>query len=222
MTRSNSERHPHTERAERHPRTRRHLRTKQAILDAAREIVAAEGQAALSMRALADRIDYSPAGLYEYFGSKEEIIAAVCDQGQQVLFDTMNRVDPSLAAEEYLYEIGQAYIRFAIEHPDYFLLMFTEVPPPYMPGVSVETVRETMEREGSAYGLLMRAIQRGIDAAVFKVRPGFDRDEMAYAAWAVVHGAAMLRTTALRSFPADLDTADRQVLRNFMRGLQAP
>ena len=61
------------------PRTKRHLRTKQAILDAARQIIAEEGPAALSMRALADRIDYSAAGLYEYFGSKEEIIAAVSD-----------------------------------------------------------------------------------------------------------------------------------------------
>ena len=53
------------------PRQRRHLRTKDAILDAARQIIATEGAEKLSMRAIAKRIDYSPAGLYEYFGSKD-------------------------------------------------------------------------------------------------------------------------------------------------------
>jgi AcrR family transcriptional regulator len=50
------------------PRQRRHLRTKDAILDAARQIIAEEGADNLSMRGIAERIDYSAAGLYEYFG----------------------------------------------------------------------------------------------------------------------------------------------------------
>lgn len=204
------------------PRTKRHQRTKQAILDAARQIIAEDGPAALSMRALADRIDYSPAGLYEYYGSKEEIIAAVCDQGQGYLYEAMSQVDPALPPVDYLYQIGVAYIRFALEHPDYFLLMFTETPPPDIPGVSEETVRQMMEQEGSAYFILVRAVQRGLDEGAFRERPGFGRNEMAYAAWGLVHGSAMLRTTALRGFPADLDASDHQVLLNFMRGLQAP
>ena len=203
-------------------RTKRHARTKQAILDAAREIIAEDGPAALSMRALADRIDYSPAALYEYYGSKEEIIVAVCDEGQRYLFEAMSQADPTLPPAEYLYQIGQAYIRFALEHPDYFLLMFTEAPPPDMAGLTLEIVRGLMEQEGAAYGLLVRAVQRGIDEGAFQARPGFGRDEMTYAAWTLVHGVAMLRTTALRTYPADLDAWDQQILHNFMRGLQAP
>lgn len=203
-------------------RTKRHLRTKQAILDAARTIIADEGPAALSMRAIADRIDYSPAGLYEYFGGKEEIIAAVCDEGQRFLFEAMSQADPALPPAEYLYHIGQAYIRFALEHPDYFLLMFSEAPSTDMAGVPLDAVKEMMEQEGSAYGILVHAIQRGIDEDAFRVRPGFGRDEMAYAAWTLVHGVAMLRTTTMRSYPADLALADHQVLLNFMRGLQSP
>lgn len=202
-------------------RTKRHLRTKQAILDAAREIIAEEGPAALSMRALADRIDYSPAALYEYYASKEEIIAVVCTEGQHFLYEAMRQVDLALPAVEYLHQIGRAYIRFALEHPDYFLLMFTEAPPPDMAGLSLDTVREFMEQEGAAYGILVRTVQRGIDEGAFQVRPGFGRDEMAYAAWTLVHGIAMLRITALRAYPADLDAWDHQILLNFMRGLQS-
>jgi AcrR family transcriptional regulator len=203
-------------------RTKRHLRTRQAILDAARAIIAEEGPGALSMRALADRIDYSAAGLYEYFASKEEIIAAVCDEGQGYLFDAMSQAAPGLPPADYLYQIGMAYIQFALEHPDYFLLMFTTAPPPDMAGVPEEVVKEVMHQEGSAYGILVQAIRRGIDEGAFRVRPGFDLDEMAYAAWTLVHGIAMLRTTALRHYPVDLAVADHQVLLNFMRGLHGP
>jgi AcrR family transcriptional regulator len=201
-------------------RTRRHLRTKQAILDAAREIIAEDGINALSMRALADRIDYSPAGLYEYYGSKEEIVTAMCEEGQRFLYAAMAEVDRALPPVDYLYEIGLAYIRFALEHPDYFLVMFTAAPPPDMAGVSEDAVREMMQQEGSPYGILLRAIQHGIDEGTFLVRPGFGLHEMGYAAWTLVHGIAMLRTTALRYYPGDLDAADHHALLNFMRGLQ--
>jgi AcrR family transcriptional regulator len=51
------------------------------------EIIREEGPDALSMRNLAERIDYSAAGIYEYFSSKEEIIAAACELGQGTLYD---------------------------------------------------------------------------------------------------------------------------------------
>ncbi len=202
-------------------RQRRHVRTKQAILDAALEIIHESGPAALSMRSLAERIDYSPAGLYEYFSSKEEIIAAVCDEGQHTLYEAMNQVDASLPPVEHLYHIGKAYIRFALDYPDYFLLMFTTTPPNALADAPVEEVQALLRQEGSAYGILLRAIQRGIDEGVFRVRPGFGLDDMAYAAWTLVHGIAMLRITALRPYPADLEPADDQALANFMRGLRA-
>ena len=74
-------------------RDRRFRRNKQAIVDAALEIIREAGPAALSMRALGERSDYSAAGLYEYFGGKDEIIAAVCEQGHERLTDHMRRAD---------------------------------------------------------------------------------------------------------------------------------
>ena len=83
-------------------RDRRFRRNKQAILDAALEIIREAGPAALSMRALGERSDYSAAGLYEYFGGKDEIIAAVCEQGNERLTAHMRRADPSLPVADYL------------------------------------------------------------------------------------------------------------------------
>ena len=118
------------------PRERRHEKTRQAILDAARKIIATEGTEALSMRAIAQRIDYSPAGLYEYFDSKEEIIGAVCAQGHRRLTEYMQRADPDLPPGELLLQLGLAYVDFAVRNPDFFLLMFTNPNTGVAPGVN--------------------------------------------------------------------------------------
>src|SRR3954451_1511487 len=105
------------------PRERRYQRTQQAILNAARSLLSEGGAEKLSIRAIADRIDYSPAALYEYYGSKEEIIGALCWEGHRTLKRCMEQVPLSLAPDEYLLEIGMAYIQFALQNPDYFLLI---------------------------------------------------------------------------------------------------
>ena len=146
------------------PRERRFQRTKQAILDAALEIIREEGPGALNMRALAERSDYSAAGLYEYFGGKDEIIAEVCQQGHERLASHMRRADAGLPVEDYLYEIGIGYIRFALENPDHFLLMFTVVPPGPVGDFSPEKLLEG----DSSFHILLGAIRRGIEEGVFR------------------------------------------------------
>src|SRR4051794_6555692 len=126
------------------PSERRYQRTHEAILEAARQIIHEEGISALSMRAIAQRIDYSAAGLYEYFASKEEIIETICRQGHRRLKDGMLRVNPNLPIREYLRDTGLAYIEFAVQNPDFFLLMFTKAPP--LPPSGEMTPQELQER----------------------------------------------------------------------------
>ena len=198
---------------ERTPRQRRHTKTRQDILDAARNVINQNGVEELTMRKLAEVIDYSPAGLYEYFDGKEGIIQALCLEGHQKLSEVIRRVDESLPPAEYLLEIGVAYIDFALKNPDHYLLMFTNVP--------TKAQLEDMFTEGSSFPLLVQAIQRGIEAGVFKTRLGFELYEMVYAAWSLVHGLAMLRITYLGEFELDFSTADREALLAFNRGLRA-
>jgi AcrR family transcriptional regulator len=193
------------------PRERRHLRTKDAILEAARHIISESGIDGLSIRAIAERIDYSPASLYEYFGSKEEIVVAVCLQGHERLTLAVTAVPPTLPADEYLIAIGKAYITFAMQNPEHYLLMFTN---PAFAGSP-----EEMGEEESSFSILLAAIQRGLDEGLFKRRVGYDLLEMAYTAWSVVHGISMLRLTYLTSSPVDFDTADHEVLRTVTNGL---
>ena len=51
------------------PAERRRLRVRGAILDAAEKVFAEEGETGLSIRRIADEIDYSPAAIYKYFSS---------------------------------------------------------------------------------------------------------------------------------------------------------
>ena len=64
--------------AERKERERKELR--QQILDAARELFVHEGYENVSMRKIADKIEYSPAAIYTYFANKDEILDCLSEE----------------------------------------------------------------------------------------------------------------------------------------------
>lgn len=187
------------------PRERRHQRTQQAILDAARDIIRSEGVAGLSMRAIADRIDYSPAGLYEYYGGKDEIIAAVCDGAFEQLAQALRSTDPTLPPAEYLRECGVNYVRFAIDNTDAFLLMFTQAPLLSIEHYPPAATLESLLRESPAFTVLHDAVERCVDADLFATQSGRGVFEIAIACWQMVHGMAMLAVTIMRQHQPDLD-----------------
>ncbi|PQV51032.1 TetR/AcrR family transcriptional regulator [Paraburkholderia sp. BL21I4N1] len=112
--------------AERKNRQKQALRER--ILDAARRIVMREGFAALSMRKIADAIEYSPATLYLHFASRDEIAQALCEEGYAQLLETFvphaRIADPA----ERLKALGRAYIAFGVAHPQTYRLIFMEDP----------------------------------------------------------------------------------------------
>ncbi len=204
------------------PRERRHQRTQQAILDAARALLAEGGVDNLSIRAIADRIDYSPAGLYEYFGSKEEIISALCSQGHRTLKQYLAKVPLNMPPDAYIVEIGLAYIEFAIQNPDYFLLIFTSEAGRPPRSEASEVPSPEMINDDSSFPLLLRGIERAVDAGLIHYLPGQGLMETAYALWSIVHGASMLRVSHLDYLEIDFEATDRLMLTAFVRGLGSP
>jgi len=112
--------------AERKNRQKQALRER--ILDAARRIVMREGFAALSMRKIADAIEYSPATLYLHFASRDEIAQALGVEGYAQLLESFvplaNIADPA----ERLKALGRAYVAFGVAHPETYRLIFMEDP----------------------------------------------------------------------------------------------
>lgn len=202
------------------PRERRHQRTQHAIIEAARQIIRESGVDSLSIRAIAERIDYSPAGLYEYFGSKEEIIAAVCTQNFERFAKRLAQVDQQLTPTEYMLELGLAYIDFAVHNADSFLLMFTTFPLLQRNADSASFEDgENSPADNDAFALLVQGVQRCIDAGIYRTTPGFGALEMAYASWTQVHGMAMLRITNGAMLPFDYTRLEREALHRWGAGL---
>ncbi|MFM0604472.1 TetR/AcrR family transcriptional regulator [Paraburkholderia sediminicola] len=101
---------------------------RERILDAARRIVMREGFAALSMRKIADAIEYSPATLYLHFASRDEIVQALCAEGYAQLLETFVPLAQIADPAERLKALGRAYVAFGVAHPETYRLIFMEDP----------------------------------------------------------------------------------------------
>ena len=131
--------------------TERKTRQKQAlrerILDAARRIVVREGFAALSMRKIADAIEYSPATLYLYFASRDEIARALCTEGYAQLLATFEPLAQIADPADRLKAMAHAYVGFGVAHPQTYRLIFME-DPTYM-GAALGAASEAEQGAGS-------------------------------------------------------------------------
>jgi AcrR family transcriptional regulator len=195
------------------PRERRHARTRQEILETALEILNESGPDGLSLREIARRVDYSPAGLYEYFDSKDAIVEALCFEAERRLWSYLNSVPTTLPADEYLVELGLAYIRYARNNRDHFLLRATRLIPDNLPPVPFGEIDP-----GETFGILLKGVQAVINAGIIHTREGYGLTEIAYSMWALGHGLATLQLTNLSNVEFDYERADRAAIETFIKG----
>ena len=109
---------------ERRQRERQQL--KNGILAAAREIAATEGWRAVTIRKIAERIEYSPPVLYEYFDSKDEILLELVRLGYARQLEAVEsaREASSGGPEEVLLAMARAWCAFAFRSPDLYQVMY--------------------------------------------------------------------------------------------------
>ena len=103
-------------------------RTRQAILTAARELFITDGYRNVSMRKIAERIEYSPAAIYSYFPAKDDIFFALAEEGFQLLAGQAQDTTRDVAADP-LVRLRQglwSFYEFSKAHPEYFELMFLD------------------------------------------------------------------------------------------------
>src|SRR6476661_2576088 len=97
---------------ERRERERQELRTK--ILDAARELFATEGYEAVTMRKIAERIEYSPTAIYLHFKDKESVLREICEVDFLSLAQDLLKIGKIADPVERLRATGMAYAEFAV------------------------------------------------------------------------------------------------------------
>jgi len=143
---------------ERQERDREAVR--RSILDAARELFVTEGFQNVSIRKIAERIEYSPAAIYSYFAGKDDIFFALAEEGFRLLCS--GTPSGNGAARTPLEQVRSRFERlyeFSCEQPQYFALMFLERS---VPRISREYERFAFARE--IKGQIQAELQACIDA----------------------------------------------------------
>jgi AcrR family transcriptional regulator len=201
------------------PRGYHHGSLRRALLDAAQTLIEREGPTALTLRAVARAADVSANAPYNHFADKSALLAAVAEEGLDVLFARMSEARRSKSKPaEQLAAIGIAYVEFALDHPARFRLLAA-------PEMGKKTTHPTLvtayDRTFEVLVETMRACQK---AGV--VRSG-DARAHALTAWSTVHGlATLIVEDQLEAAGFADDAASRRelastVVRTIFRGLKA-
>jgi AcrR family transcriptional regulator len=196
---------------ERHEREREAVA--RAILDAARDLFVAEGYQHVSIRKIAEKIEYSPAAIYSYFPSKDDIFLALTEEGFRMLFacdegsPAADPIDRMRAGFWRLYE-------FSKEHPEHFALMFLDR--------SVPRISQDWQRFGFVREMkkgMAAHIQSVIEAGLFP--PGTDADKVFRILLASIHGVAVMRLCDRLAPAENADALARDTLEAALAGLRA-
>jgi AcrR family transcriptional regulator len=185
-----------------------------AILDSARELFVAEGYQHVSIRRVAERIEYSPAAIYRYFSSKDDICLALAEEGFRLLADMTL---PRAGAADPLEAVRGAfwgYYEFSKTHPEYFALMFLDR--------SVPRISRDWERFGFVRDLrstLSRRLRECMEAGAL---PPGTNPEAAFSILATaIHGASVIRLCSRLTPGEDADALARDTLEAAIAGLRA-
>jgi len=190
-----------------------------AILDAARDLFVTEGYGNVSIRKIAERIEYSPAAIYGYFPSKDDIFYALAEEGFRLLWarehaDVRNAGLDALEPLDRVRSIFWRFYEFSHQHPQYFELMFMDRS---VPRISQVYERFAFAREMKTY--LVTQLQACVDAEVFPAQVD------AHVAFRLLVmgllGAAVMRLSDRLGPGENADALARDVLNVTLRGLQS-
>lgn len=191
-------------------------KTAEAILDATDGLLLASAdEDAVSVRAVAEEVGLTPAALYRHYPDKETLLYAVCARHFDRL--TAEVAEPALASTDdpvlALRRLGEAYVRFGVEHPEHYRIMFMRRQDHEPEQYAADRVLET-----GLFGVTIPAVQRCLDEGRFRADAG-DALEIAWALWMAVHGITSL-AVAKPNFPAPpLDDQLTSVLDVVLAGL---
>jgi AcrR family transcriptional regulator len=167
------------------PMAYHHGDLRRALLQGALELLAEGGPARLTLRAAAERAGVSVAAPYRHFADKRALLAAVAEEGflalQRSCVDAMasGSGDPI----DKFWRHGVAYVRFAIENPAHYRVMFG-------PELTDRSAHEDLSRAAkAAFDGLRSSLRECAGAGLFADN---DIELRAMRAWALVHGLSLL------------------------------
>jgi len=156
------------------------------ILNASKKLFLEKGIEQTTIRNIAQDIEYSVGTIYVYFKDKNEIFHELHSLGFRHLSGEMKVLFSVADPLERIKALGRVYLKFGIENPEMYDLMFTlKAPMDYL-----ESEHHAKWNEGkSAFDVLRHTIQECLDAGRFK---GHEMESLSFMIWSVVHGMVAL------------------------------
>ncbi len=169
--------------ANRRAKAKENLR--RAILDAARELFATRDYQAVTLRKIAEKIEYSPTAIYLHFKDKHEILLQLIEEGFQLLIDMLATADSIEDPIERLRAGGHIYLQFAQEQPHYYGLMFQ-----LQDSQICEELIPRCINGPRAFDFVVHAVVQGMEQG--KIDSSFPVTAVAHAVLASMHGVASM------------------------------
>jgi len=162
-----------------------HGNLKNVLIEAAIAQIATHGARALSLRELARSIGVSHASTYRHFPNKESVLATIAEQGFEKLTRAMEEAARPHTGDplEMLQATGVAYVDFGVSHPHHLQVMFGDLITHH------DIYPALVEASKKAYEVLVSVVRDGQQTGRIVAQ---DERLVALAAWAQVHGLAML------------------------------
>src|SRR5580700_926044 len=164
------------------PRPYHHGNLKQALLDAALELIAETGPRGFTLREAARRAGVSHNAPYRHFRDRNDLLAAVATDGFDRLTRAMASAGPKANPVNRLRRSGLAYVDFALRWPQHFAAMFDA---PWKQPDYPECAAAAQRCFQTLLGLVR-------DCQAAGQMPAGDPERLAYHAWSLVHGISKL------------------------------
>lgn len=191
-------------------------------MDAARALFVERGVEATTMRAIADRLEYTAPAIYHHFADKDALLRELVVGDLRRLGTAFARLDRIDDPVERMRRLGLTYVRFGLEHPQHYRLLF--MTPEAKAGIDHEVhceIETTPEQD--AYLILHATVVDAIAAG--RMGPGYqDADRVAQICWAAVHGLVSLHVVfAEQSWIEwkDVETSAERMLDALVAGMVA-
>ena len=157
---------------------------REAILSAALKLFSEDGYDNVTMRKIADEIEYSVGTIYLYFKDRDEIFFELHKMGFEEFYKRQLAIQNVKDPLKRLTDHGLAYIQFAIDQPQYYDLMFIS-------RILAKTINEKHEWKSGdrTYDVLKLNISQAKEAGYFK---DIDVEVAAFSLWSFVHGISAL------------------------------
>jgi AcrR family transcriptional regulator len=159
---------------------------RQALIEAALELVSEKDVDSVSLREVARRVGVSHTAPYRHFDDKDSLLAAIAQEGFQMLHQALAVVSEQTSIDplKRLQDIGVAYVDFALKHSTHYRLMFSAY------GTTSAQQHPELEQSATqAFMVLVNSIKMGQQEGVIRLD---DTEQLALAAWSMTHGLAML------------------------------